>query len=97
MKIDDQLILKLENLARLELSKEERIQIKTDLQDILDMVEKLQELDTDGVEPLRYITADHVTPRYDISKQTNIKSKALKLGPKYNEDFFVIPKIIDKS
>lgn len=97
MKIDDPLILKLENLARLELSESERLQIKTDLQNILDMVEKLQELDTDGVEPLRHLTSDHISPRADISKNSGIKSKALGLGPQHNENFFVIPKIIDKS
>ncbi len=51
MKIDKELILKLEKLARLSLNDEERAIISKDLERILDMVDKIGELDTDGIEP----------------------------------------------
>ena len=58
MQIDDTLILRLENLARLELSAAERTKMQGSLTDILTMVEQLNTLDTEGVEPLIYINED---------------------------------------
>lgn len=55
MKIDDQLISRLEKLAHLKLSDAERSNFKGDLNNILEMVEKLQELDLKDVEPLVYL------------------------------------------
>lgn len=96
MVIDDNLILKLENLARLELTREEHKLIKEDLGNILDMVEKLQELDTSNVEPLRYITEEYHPPRKDVVASQDVKEAALDLSPKRKGDFIAIPKVINK-
>jgi aspartyl-tRNA(Asn)/glutamyl-tRNA(Gln) amidotransferase subunit C len=96
MVIDNKLILKLENLARLELTEDERELIKGDLGNILDMVEKLQELETTDVDPLRYITEDFHPPREDIIASQDIREKALDLSPKRKGDFIAIPKVINK-
>ena len=66
MQIDKELILKLETLARLELSEAERDKLQGSLNDILKMVEKLDELDTAGVEPLVYINEDAHVLRDDV-------------------------------
>lgn len=97
MKINDSLISKLESLSRLELTRDEKAVIKTDLEDILKMVEKLQSLDTTDVEPLRYLTKEHQPPREDIPASMNIREKALNLSPKRHNDFIAIPKVIDKK
>ncbi|MDX1940305.1 MAG: Asp-tRNA(Asn)/Glu-tRNA(Gln) amidotransferase subunit GatC, partial [Saprospiraceae bacterium] len=65
MTIDEQLISRLENLARLELSEEERIRLMKDLNDILKMVEKMDELDTENVVPLIYINEETQALRED--------------------------------
>ena len=52
MEINDALILKLEKLSRLELNTDDRAVIKQDLKSILEMIDKLQEVDTEGEEPL---------------------------------------------
>ena len=55
MQLDKELISRLEKLARLQLSDPEREKLTSDLQSMLDMVDKLRELDTTGVEPLIYL------------------------------------------
>jgi aspartyl-tRNA(Asn)/glutamyl-tRNA(Gln) amidotransferase subunit C len=95
MKVDKQLISKLEKLARLELSDEEREGLTKDLSSILEMVEKLQELDTEGVDPLVYINEEVNILRADkIDKQVSQKD-ALKNAPDEDGTFFKVPKVIN--
>ncbi len=95
MTIDNQLILKLEHLARLQLSDSEREQLKGDLNNILTMVEKLQEVDTENVEPLVYITEHDNILRTDEVKNQVSRAAALANAPNSNEQYFKVPKVID--
>ena len=65
MEVDRNLILKLENLTRLELSEGERTKVQGSLNDILKMVDKLNELNTEGVEPLVYVNEEITMLRDD--------------------------------
>ena len=96
MKIDNELILKLEKLSRLSLNEDERTQIMKDLENILDMVEKLQELDTTGVDPLKYMTKHHIASRDDIPIINHSREAMLNQAPKRKDDYFLIPKVIKK-
>ncbi len=95
MNIDSILISRLEHLARLELSTEEREQLRNDLNDILAMVEKLQELDTSGVEPLVYVNEEHQTLRPDIVQGQVSSEAALRNAPDHDDAHFRVPKVID--
>jgi aspartyl-tRNA(Asn)/glutamyl-tRNA(Gln) amidotransferase subunit C len=95
MQIDKNLILKLETLARLELSDAERDKLQGSLNDILKMVEKLDELDTEGVAPLVYINEDVNVLRDDVVKNELTRPDALKNAPAQNGTFFKVPKVID--
>ena len=95
MKADRNLILKLENLARLELTDTEREKLQGSLSDILTMVEKLEELNTEGVEPLVYINEEVTILREDIVKNQLSQSDALKNAPDHNKTHFKVPKVID--
>ncbi len=95
MQIDKNLILKLETLARLELSDAERDKLQGSLNDILQMVEKLDELDTEGVEPLVYINEDVNVLREDVVKNELSREDALSNAPSQNGVFFKVPKVID--
>lgn len=95
MTIDNALILKLEHLARLELSADERADIITDLNDILAMVEKLQELDTAGVEPLVYVNEVANVWREDDIKGQIPTAEALRNAPDHDDTYFKVPKVID--
>ncbi len=96
MEIDVKLISRLEELARLELSLEERERLQKDLNNILKMVEKLKDLDTTGVEPLVYVSEEQNVLREDVVKNQVEKRKALMNAPDKNENFFKVPKVIKK-
>lgn len=95
MTVDRTLILKLENLARLELTDGEREKLQNSLSDILTMVDKLEELDTEGVEPLIYINEEVSMLREDVVKNQLSKIDALKNAPDHNNAYFKVPKVID--
>lgn len=95
MQIDKQLILRLEHLARLELSEEERARLTGDLNNILTMVEKLMELDTENVDPLVYINDEVNVLRSDEVKNQLGREAALANAPDRNEAFFKVPKVIN--
>lgn len=95
MKIDNNLILKLENLCRLKLSEEERISMISNLSDMLNLVEKLNELPTDEVEPLIYINNDTNVWRNDKSEILISAETALKNAPDAQENFFSVPRVIN--
>ena len=97
MKIDDVLIDKLSGLAKLEFDPESKKEIINDLNKIIRFVEKLNELDTEGVEPLTYMTEEVNTLRDDIAKTSITKEDALKNAPKKDSDYFIVPKVLDKN
>ena len=75
-------------LARLELTPDEQERLTTELSSILDYMEKLNELDTEGVEP----TA-HVTPETSLFRAAI--SELLAQAPDLRESYFRVPRIID--
>lgn len=96
MKIDDQLIDRLAELSKLEYANEEREKLKSDLQKVLDMVEKLEEVDVNGVEPLIYLTDEKNVLRKDEVTDMVTKSDALLNAPQKDSDYFKVPKVIKK-
>ncbi len=95
MTVDEQLISRLENLARLELSDEERQHLRQDLNRILAMIEKLQELDTTGVAPLVYVNEESTGWREDAISHQLDTSQALRNAPDTDGVYFRVPKVID--
>ncbi|HSC53341.1 MAG TPA: Asp-tRNA(Asn)/Glu-tRNA(Gln) amidotransferase subunit GatC [Phnomibacter sp.] len=97
MVVDEKLIDHLANLARLEFAGSEKQAMIQDMQRIIGFVEKLNELDTTGVQPVRYMgqTADRY--RQDEPGKMLTASEALQLAPHHNESFFKVPKVIRKD
>lgn len=96
MQINDSLFSKLENLAKLDFQPEERNKLKKDLENILQMVKKLESVNTDGVEPLVYLNdPSNVTTRPDHIDGQLPKDTALSNAPEHTDDFITIPKVID--
>jgi aspartyl-tRNA(Asn)/glutamyl-tRNA(Gln) amidotransferase subunit C len=94
MKIDTSLISRLEELARLKLSAAERTKLTGDLSEILKMVEKLEELDTTGVEPLVYINDEVNVLRADKVDHQVSAEDAFKNAPNADGTYFKVPKVI---
>lgn len=97
MKITEQKVIELAHLSRLHFEGESLVTIQEDLQDILQMCEKLQELETTGIEPLIYLTNSETVLRDDIVAQEITHEEALKNAPKRDSDFFRVPKVIDAN
>lgn len=96
MKIDHELILKLEKLSRLELSEDQRVKMQEDLSKMLGMVEKLDELDLQEVEPLLHMTKSSNVTRTDEVKNHIETSKAMGNAPDSTKEYFKVPKVIKK-
>lgn len=95
MEINDALISKLEKLAKLQLSDEEKKIIKQDLGNIIQMIDKIQEVDTDNVAPLQYINEDVNVLREDIAFNEISNEEALKNAPASQGPYIAVPKVIN--
>ena len=84
------------NLARIELSDEEKTTYQRQLGDVLTYFEKLQELEVDGVEPTAHAFPRHNVWDQDESKQGFSASEALKNAPQSRQDQVVVPKVIEE-
>ncbi len=96
MEINDELIDKIANLARLRFDAAEKPAIKKDLQSMIKFIEKLDELDTTGVEPLLHMTDNINVLREDEVKGSISREEGLKNAPLHDEQFFKVPKVIKK-
>lgn len=97
MQVNDELVAQLAHLARLDFEADEKEAIKADLQKILGFCEKLNEVDTEGVEPLIYMTDDTNVLRNDEVKGHLTKEEALLNAPAKDSDYFRAPKVINKG
>lgn len=97
MKITPQKVDELAQLSRLKFEGEEKEIIRQDLEKILAMCEKLNEVNTDGVEPLVYMTDNTNVLRKDEVQQVITHEEALRNAPKKDSDFFRVPKVIEQN
>ncbi len=96
-KIDIRTVDEIAHLARLEFNEEAKQGIITDMNRMLDFVEKLNELNTDNVEPLIYMTQEQNVLREDAPEITLTQKEALKNAPQKDTDYFKAPKVIDNN
>ncbi|MFA6247255.1 MAG: Asp-tRNA(Asn)/Glu-tRNA(Gln) amidotransferase subunit GatC [Mucilaginibacter sp.] len=94
MTIDKQTVDKIAHLARLELAAGEKQAIIKDMNKILGFMDKLNEVDTTGVEPLVYMTAEPNVLREDVVKQEITTEEALLNAPDHDESYFLVEKVI---
>ncbi|MEZ5173245.1 MAG: Asp-tRNA(Asn)/Glu-tRNA(Gln) amidotransferase subunit GatC [Bacteroidia bacterium] len=94
MTIDEKLVDELAHLARLKFEDEARTEIMNDLNRMLSFVEKLNEVNTDQVEPLIYMTKDVNILRRDEVVESTTHEEALRNAPAKDSDYFRVPKVI---
>ena len=98
MKIDNDTVDKIAHLARLEYTtNESKEEIKKDMNNMLGFIDKLNELDTSGIEPLIYMSDETNILREDDVKQEITHAEALKNAPQKDSDYFKVPKVIEKA
>lgn len=81
-------------LAKLELSDEEKEKAKKDMEEMLDYIDKLNELDTSSVEPMSHVFPVNNVFREDVVTNGDGTKQTLANVPEQKDDSFVVPKTI---
>ena len=95
MPIDKNQVKKVAKLSRISLEDNKIESLSKDLDSILTFVEKLNELDTKEIKTLKSIADKTLEARNDTVDDGKIKDDILKNSPEKNEDFFIVPKVIE--
>ena len=95
MSIDKNQVKKVAKLSRISLDDTKLESLSKDLATILNFVEQLNELDTKKTEPLSSTVDKTLEPRIDKINDGKMKDEILKNSPDKNEDFFIVPKVIE--
>ncbi len=98
MKIDNATLDRIAELARLEVGDDvTRQQLLGDMQRVIDFVEKLNGIDTKGVEPLIHLSEEQDVLREDLALPGFSKQEALMNAPVKDSDYFKVPRVVDKG
>lgn len=95
MRIDEQLLSKLERLSSLKISDENRAEVISQLSEIVQFVEVLDELDLSQDKALASAASGATTLREDVPKPSQVIDEILAHAPQASSHFFVVPKIIE--
>ena len=95
MSIDKNQVKKVAKLSRISLDDSKLESLSKDLDAILHFVEQLNKLDTKKIEPLTSIVDKTPEHRNDKINDGNIKDQILKNSPDKNEEFFIVPKVVE--
>jgi len=96
MQITDQMITKLAGLSHLSFTGEERERIRKDLENMIAFADKLNQLNTAGVEPLLHLTENINVFKTDVAKNELTTEQALLNAPVSSGSFFTVPKTVRK-
>lgn len=95
--LNKETVKRIAELAKLKFNAEDEDKILADLNRMLEFVDKLNELDTDGVEPLIYMTDERNVLRKDELIERISHEEALHNTPQKDSDFIRVPKVLDKE
>ena len=95
MIIDLKTIKHISKLSRISVDDQKAKKLATDLNRIFDFIEKLNELNTKNIEPLTSVAETTLKFRTDEVNSKNIREQILKNSPEKNEDFFVVPRVVE--
>ena len=95
MPLDLKTIKHIAKLSRISVDDEKAKKLAGDLNSIFVFIEKLNELKTDQIKPLTSIAETSLKLRNDEIKSQNMREEIIKNSPEKNEDYFVVPKVIE--
>jgi len=95
MKIDEKQLIKTAQLARLKLTHEEELEFSRQISDIINYIEKINEIKTDGINP-----SDHIVDLSNVFREdkteTSLERKDIEsIAPRFEDGHFIVPKIIE--
>lgn len=94
-RITDELIDYVGILAKLELSEPQREAAKKDMEGMLAYIDKMKELDTEGVEPLSHVFPVQNVFREDVIVNGDDRAEILKNAPRVKDGMFMVPRTIE--
>ena len=95
MSIDKDTVKHISKLARISLDEKKVHSLSNDLSSIMRFIENLNKLNTDKIEPLTSIINASLKSRKDEVQDGKIRDQILKNSPEKNDEFFVVPKVIE--
>ncbi len=95
MAIDAATVRKVARLARIAEPEEKLEPLARELSSILDWIEQLAEVDTDGVEPMTTSVAMKLPMRDDVVTEGGDPARVLSNAPKTDKGFFIVPKVVE--
>ncbi len=96
MEVNNKLIEDIAKLSKLKFDESSSEKMKDDLEKILAFVDKLNEIDTEGVEPLIYMSDEVNVLRVDEISEETAQDEALKNAPQKDSDYFKVPTVLKK-
>jgi len=95
MSLDKDTVKNIAYLARMRVSDDKLEPLAGELSSIMDWIEQLQELDTDGVEPMASVSDVTLPQRKDVVTDGNCQAAVLKNAPDAVDGFFTVPKVVE--
>jgi len=95
MSLDKDTVKQIAYLARIRVSDDKLAPLAGELSSILDWIEQLQELDTDGVEPMASVSDVTLPQRKDAVTDGNCQAAVLRNAPDPEDGFFTVPKVVE--
>lgn len=96
MEVNNKLIEDIAKLSKLKFDESSSEKMKDDLEKILAFVDKLNEIDTEGIEPLIYMSDEVNVLRADEISEETAQDEALKNAPQKDSDYFKVPTVLKK-
>jgi|TARA_B110000967_G_C18290511_1_gene273575 aspartyl-tRNA(Asn)/glutamyl-tRNA(Gln) amidotransferase subunit C len=97
VKINKEVITKLSSLSKLKFNNEETELISEDLSKMVNFINQLKEIDTEGIEPLIHMNEEMNNWREDKLGEVLDQEKALSNSPTKDSTYFKLPKVLDKN
>jgi aspartyl-tRNA(Asn)/glutamyl-tRNA(Gln) amidotransferase subunit C len=95
MQVDEATVRRIARLARIKITDEEAVSLQGELSGILDWVKQLDEVKTDGVEPMTAVIPMMLKKRTDVVTDGEKADDIVKNAPASDDHFFVVPKVIE--
>ncbi len=95
MSIDAQTVKKTAKLSRLELTENEISHLTVQMEKIVKFVEKINQLDTEGIVPTAHVLDIKNVSREDAAVNSSIRDELLKLAPESKDGFILVPRVIE--
>ena len=93
--MDKKTVTTISYLSRLKIDPEKEEKITSDLKNIIKFVDQLNDADTSDIEPLTNPLEKTAKTRTDLVTAKNLKKELLEIGPSSNEDYFLVPRVVE--